>query len=329
MTSPSIVTMITRRDRTVMKAVTYWWACSAATVIRRPKRSTTRLGAHVADDFDPASGRETRGWPVGDRKRTVVSAGPQFVGCCEKAAVLTSTLRWYVACERDDVEEIRAMMAVAGLEDIPGVWPIVARALCAAHVGETGAARALLDAAADGLPGAERDSEWLPMVSQVVEVVGFLGGHPVAGWAYDNLLPFRSRMAVEGIGAALRGPVERALGVLAAALGRPGAARDHFDAAGRHRRETPTSSPMLVKTSLDLVQRSDAYEHSRKEVTRPRCSRKAAAPDGPSTGLDYFSAGRPARWSAFTLLGLGWASTDWLATTPRDCAIRTAHRGAY
>lgn len=147
------------------------------------------------------------------------------------AAMLTTTLRWVVLSELDHVEEIREMLATSGLEDFPGVWPLVVRALCAAQLGQPAPAAALLDTAAAHLPEAERDSEWLPMLCQVSEVVALIGAHPVAAWAYDSLLPFRSYLAVEGIGAAVRGPVERALGVLAAALGRPDDAAGHFQAA--------------------------------------------------------------------------------------------------
>ena len=149
----------------------------------------------------------------------------------ENAGVLTMTLSWHLSSELGLVDDVAEMVATAGLESVPGLWPLVARALCAATVGETGEARAMLDTAASRLPGAERDSEWLPMVCQVAETIGLVGPHRIGAWAYDTLLPFRSHLAVEGIGAAVRGPVERALGVLAAALGRPGDAAAHFDAA--------------------------------------------------------------------------------------------------
>lgn len=149
----------------------------------------------------------------------------------ENAVVLTATLRWFLLCELGDTAAVAEMLAHSGLETFPGVWPLVARALCAALLGRLDAARALLDSAAARLPGAERDSEWLPMVCQVAETVGAIGGHPIGPWAYENLLPHRSRMAVEGIGAAMRGPVERALGLLAATLGHREDAAGHFEAA--------------------------------------------------------------------------------------------------
>lgn len=90
----------------------------------------------------------------------------------ENAVVLTTSLRWYLVSELDDREAVAEMLATSGLEAFPGVWPLVARALCAAQIGRHGEARALLDSVAARLPEAERDSEWLPMVCQVAEAVG-------------------------------------------------------------------------------------------------------------------------------------------------------------
>jgi tetratricopeptide (TPR) repeat protein len=108
---------------------------------------------------------------------------------------------------------------------------VVARALALAQCGRRDEARARLDAAAPRLPEAERDSEWLPMMAQAAEVLGAVGQHPVAEYLYDALLPYRELFAVEGIGAATRGSVERHLGIAAAAVGRQADAIAHFDAA--------------------------------------------------------------------------------------------------
>ena len=66
---------------------------------------------------------------------------------------------------------------------------------------------------------------------QLTEATAAVNGHPLAGQLYDLLLPHRSRFAVEGIGAAYHGSVERHLGVLAGLLDRRQAAADHFEAA--------------------------------------------------------------------------------------------------
>ena len=76
-----------------------------------------------------------------------------------------------------------------------------------------------------------RDSEWLPSLAQVAETLALIGPHPVARWVYDALAPYAQLFAVEGICAAVRGPVSRHLGLLAAALGDRAAAAAHFAAA--------------------------------------------------------------------------------------------------
>ncbi|MDN5931984.1 MAG: hypothetical protein L0I24_13125, partial [Pseudonocardia sp.] len=58
-----------------------------------------------------------------------------------------------------------------------------------------------------------------------------LPGEPLVAWAYRELAPLDDVWCVEGIGAAVRGPSERALGLLAARLGDRDAARGHFDRA--------------------------------------------------------------------------------------------------
>ena len=78
-----------------------------------------------------------------------------------------------------------------------------------------------------------RDAEWLPAVVQLADVARLTGGHALARWAHQALLPYRDLWAVEGIGAALRGPVSRAIAALeapqdGAASGAP--ARLAFDA---------------------------------------------------------------------------------------------------
>lgn len=152
-------------------------------------------------------------------------------GQSDNAVVLVSTLRWCLAAELGDTEVVGTLTAGAPLEAFPGVWPMVARALTLAQVGKVDEARARLDAVAPRLPEAERDSEWLPMMAQVAEIISSVGPHPIAGYVYDVLLPYRSLFVVEGIGAAVRGSLERHLGIAAAALARSADSVGHFDAA--------------------------------------------------------------------------------------------------
>jgi hypothetical protein len=152
-------------------------------------------------------------------------------GGSANASELAMTLRWCWASELGELEPIAEMAAAFDAHMFPGTWALVTRALLSAQTGTIDRARIELDAAAARLPDAEHDSEWLPMLSQVAELVGRLGSHPIAAWAYDSLVPYQALFAVEGIGAAIRGPVDRDLGVLAAALGREHDAVAHFDAA--------------------------------------------------------------------------------------------------
>ena len=146
----------------------------------------------------------------------------------DNAATLLGTLRWCLYAELDDRDRVTELLASVDLTAYAGVWPYVTLALVAAQTGRTGEAAARLDAVAPRLPAAPRDSEWLPMMAQVAEIVGEIGAHPVVGWAYQELQPYAGLVVVEGIGAALRGPVHRHLGILAAAGADPSAAEVHF-----------------------------------------------------------------------------------------------------
>jgi hypothetical protein len=65
-------------------------------------------------------------------------------------------------------------------------------------------------------------------MAQVAETIALTGPHPVARWAYDALSPYAGLIVVEGICAAIRGPVDHHLALLADALG-------EHEAAARHR----------------------------------------------------------------------------------------------
>ena len=114
---------------------------------------------------------------------------------------------------------------------VPAPWLQVTRALVLAQVGRTEDARAQLEAVVPLLPAMARDSEWLPSMAQVAETIALTGPHPVARWAYDALSPYAGLVVVEGICAAVRGPVDRHLALLADALGEHEAAAGHRAAA--------------------------------------------------------------------------------------------------
>lgn len=147
------------------------------------------------------------------------------------AYLLTVTLRWCLLSETADPTGIAALGEELGIDDEPAVWASVAVGLIAAETERTTEARTRLDSLAPRLAHAPRDSEWIPMLTQLAELIGHLGSHPVASWTYEALRPFAGMLVIEGIGAATRGSVHRPLGLLAAALGDTQQAADHFAAA--------------------------------------------------------------------------------------------------
>jgi len=146
---------------------------------------------------------------------------------------LTSTQRWCLLAATGDRDRLAELVDTLQPERFGTVWPYVSLALVLAQTGQTDAARARLDAVAPRLPSAPYDSEWLPMLAQVAEIVGAVGPHPVAEPTYRALARYAGMWVVEGIGAALRGPVDRHLGLLAAGYGDRTAAAAHFAAADR------------------------------------------------------------------------------------------------
>jgi AAA ATPase domain len=147
------------------------------------------------------------------------------------AYLLVETLRWCLAAESGHTEEVGHLLGELERIDLGAVWAQVTRALALAQSGRPGDSRAQLDAVAPLLGSMPRDSEWLPSLAQVAETLALIGPHPVARWVYDALAPYAGLFAVEGICAAVRGPVSRHLGLLAAALGDRAAAAAHFAAA--------------------------------------------------------------------------------------------------
>ncbi|MEV6975882.1 AAA family ATPase, partial [Kitasatospora sp. NPDC093806] len=155
------------------------------------------------------------------------------------AAVLAATQRWCLLAESGGPpEEVAALLdAVAALEAEPGVWPRVTLALLAAQRGDLAEAGNRLAAVGPLLSGAPVDSEWLPMLAQVAETLALLGSSApdgatgLARTVYDALAPYAGLLVVEGIGAAVRGPVDRHLGLLATVLGERPAAQRHFATA--------------------------------------------------------------------------------------------------
>jgi hypothetical protein len=144
------------------------------------------------------------------------------------AIMLVQTQLWCLRAEEGDTAGLLGMLAELETVPIPAPWLQVTRALVLAQAGRTGDARTQLEAVVPLLPAMARDSEWLPSMAQVAEILALTGPHPVARWAYDALSPYAGLIVVEGICAAIRGPVDHHLALLADALG-------EHEAAARHR----------------------------------------------------------------------------------------------
>lgn len=164
------------------------------------------------------------------------------------ARILVTSHRWSAAAESADPAAMRASVEGIDFDDSMGPWVPIARGFMHATCGEVSAARSSLDAAVTRLPQLPHDSEWLPALTQAAETVQLVGGHQVARWLHDALLPHAGLFVVEGIGALLRGSVERHLGGLAALLGDRAAAVGHFERALEANRRT--GARLLVARTL-------------------------------------------------------------------------------
>jgi len=147
------------------------------------------------------------------------------------AAMLVQTQLWCLRAEQRDTAGLLDMLDALETVQIHAPWLQITRALVLAQAGRAEDARAQLEAVVPLLPAMARDSEWLPSMAQVAETIALTGPHPVARWAYDALSPYAGLVVVEGIGAAVRGPVHRHLALLADALGEHETAAGHRAAA--------------------------------------------------------------------------------------------------
>ena len=161
------------------------------------------------------------------------------------AGLLVATQQWCLHAEQDDVAGLLDMLPQLDEAPMAGSMLQVTRALVLAQAGRTRDARVQLEAVAPLLPTLARDSEWLPVVAQVAEILALTGPgepHPIARWAYDVLAPYAGLFVVEGICAAVRGPVHRHLALLAGLLG-------DREAAAVHRAEAVAQARALGATA--------------------------------------------------------------------------------
>jgi hypothetical protein len=175
------------------------------------------------------------------------------------AFLLAVTQRWCLLAAREERDELRQLLASVDFEQGDMLFARITGALILAQLGERDAARQRLDALAPLLTSLPRDSEWLAAITQVAEMIALVGAHPVAQWIYDVMRPFAEMFVIEGIGAAIRGPVHRYLAVAAAALGDRERAQFHVARAieAAQRLGAPALVQRIQQESLWLAQSVD------------------------------------------------------------------------
>lgn len=200
------------------------------------------------------------------------------------AGLLAVTQRWCLYADTGDTAGLARIRAEATvLERSPMLWPRVTLALLAAQSGRFDEAARRLSAVAPRLGGAPRDSEWLPMVAQAAETVAAVGSHPSAPHLYDLLAPYAGLFAVEGIGAAVRGPVDRHLALLAAAQGDTHRACEHRERALRAARAAGAVA-LAERIAAETAETADRV----RTGTSPRPAAVADSAD-PANGADFSS----------------------------------------
>jgi hypothetical protein len=161
------------------------------------------------------------------------------------ARVQTGSMAFDLADPAIVEEALGDILEMGGVDD---VQLLVTRTLVRALAGDLGGARSALDRCVAAVLAADRDSEWPGTMMQVVEAIVALGGHPAAGAIRKAVRPYGHVWVVEGIGAAIRGPLDRVLGSLAAIEGDLDAADFHFAAA---RESAVRAGAVLVAAVVD------------------------------------------------------------------------------
>jgi DNA-binding CsgD family transcriptional regulator len=130
------------------------------------------------------------------------------------------------------LEEARPTVeAVARLGEAGATWR-PALAVLYAELGELDAAAALLRSLlADGLRAVTRDALWWGTLSYLADTCAAVGDGEAAAALHAEFLPCAGLVVQVGSFLAAYGAADRYLGMLAALLGRPEEAEDHFQAA--------------------------------------------------------------------------------------------------
>jgi class 3 adenylate cyclase/tetratricopeptide (TPR) repeat protein len=135
--------------------------------------------------------------------------------------------RFQVRLEQGRVGDLLPRLVEASAEGHPETRAMLAQAYC--ETGRLEEARAVFDRLGPLLAGLPPDPNWIMTVTRSAAVSACLGDLPRAAAIYDQLLPYRDRIAGQGI--VWTGAVAHYLGLLAAALGRSTEAEGHFTRA--------------------------------------------------------------------------------------------------
>jgi hypothetical protein len=123
--------------------------------------------------------------------------------------------------------------------------------------------------AVDDMARVREDMNLMPALCEVTQASEILRESTLAGPAYQRLLPYAERNAINARAASGYGSVARCLGVLAAILGRADAAREHFELA-LERNAAMKARPWLARTQISygafLREHGTAAERKRADA---------------------------------------------------------------
>ena len=107
----------------------------------------------------------------------------------------------------------QSLQPVRVMEAIDDVRVQVIAALLRAFAGDLDEARESLDRCADAALAAELDSAWPSLMMNLAQLMVAVGGHPAAKAVRHGIEPYGALWVVTGIGAAIRGPLDRRAGL--------------------------------------------------------------------------------------------------------------------
>jgi eukaryotic-like serine/threonine-protein kinase len=156
-----------------------------------------------------------------------------------------------------DRQHIRDVLPVLG--ELVERYPTIPAWRCSlasihAELGNEGEARTVFEQLArEGFESLPFDAQWVISLTALGETAAFLGDAPRAERLYELIEPYNGLTIVAGRAAACYGPVERALALLARALGRFAEAEQHF-ASSLALSERMGDRPFIARTSREFAE---------------------------------------------------------------------------